>query len=106
MHTFYLGEYQIVNGASTKTRHQIILRGWRKVDPWKNHRRFVGFLVLAGGLFTGTVYSADIKIGYVDIQKAVNECNAGKEAKKTLTQEVEEFHGLIAEEQKDLQGMK
>jgi hypothetical protein len=28
-----------------------------KVDPWKNHRRFVGILVLTGGLFTGTVYS-------------------------------------------------
>ena len=46
----------------------------------KNLRKFIGILVLVGGLFTGTVYSADIKVGSVDIQKAVNECNAGKEA--------------------------
>ena len=72
----------------------------------KNLRKFIGILVLAGGLFTGTVYSADIKVGSVDIQKAVNECNAGKEAQKALIKEAEKFQGLIAEKQKELQGMK
>ena len=68
----------------------------------KNLRKFIGILVLAGGLFTGTVYSADIKVGSVDIQKAVNECNAGKEAKKALIKEAEKFQSLIAEKQKEL----
>jgi len=67
--------------------------------------RFLGLLML-GGLFTGTVYGADIKIGSVDIQKAVNECKAGQKDKKVLTREVEKFQALIAEKQKELQEMK
>jgi len=63
-------------------------------------------LIIIGGLLAGRVYSADIKIGSVDMQKAVNECNAGKEAKKVLTKEVEKFQRLIAEKQKELQEMK
>lgn len=74
----------------------------------KSFRIAIGvlLLVIVEGLFIGTVYSADIKIGSVDIQKAVNECNAGKEAKKALTKDVEKFQRLIAEKQKDLQDMK
>jgi len=74
----------------------------------KSFRIAIGvlLLVIVGGLFIGTVYSADIKIGSVDIQKAVNECNAGKEAKKALTKDVEKFQRFIAEKQKDLQDMK
>jgi outer membrane protein len=70
--------------------------------------KFIGILVLIiiGGLLAGRVYSADIKIGCVDMQRAVNECNAGKEAKKVLTQEAEKFQHLIAEKQKELQEMK
>ncbi len=70
--------------------------------------KFIGILVsmIIGGLLTGTVYSADTKIGSVDMQKAVNECNAGKEAKKVLTKEVEKFQRLIAEKQKEIQEMK
>jgi len=63
-------------------------------------------LVIIGGLFTGRVYSADIKIGWVDLQKAANECNAGKEAKKALTEEAEKLQRLINEKQKELQQMK
>jgi outer membrane protein len=72
------------------------------------YRKFIGVLVfmIIGGLFTGTVYSADIKIGSVDMQKAVNECNAGKEAKKVLTKEAEKFQRLIAEKQKEVQEMR
>ena len=70
----------------------------------------VGILlfIFVGGLLTGVVYSQNIniKIGSVDIQRAINDCHAGKEAKKSLTKEVEQFQGLIAEKQKELQGMK
>ena len=61
---------------------------------------------MIGGLLTGRVDSADIKIGSVDMQKAVNECNAGKEAKKGLTKEAEKLQHLIAEKQRELQEMK
>ena len=62
--------------------------------------------VTIGGFLTGKGYSADIKIGCVDMQKAVNECNAGKEAKQALIKETEKFQGLIGEKQKELQEMK
>jgi len=66
------------------------------------------FSLAAGGLLTGRAYSqtSTIKIGSVDIQRALNECDAGKEAKKALTKEVEKFQRLVAEKQKELQDMK
>jgi len=66
------------------------------------------FYIVVGGSLTGRAYSQTlgIKIGSVDIQRALNECDAGKEAKKTLTKEVEKFQRLVAEKQKELQDMK
>jgi outer membrane protein len=61
-------------------------------------------MVLLG--WFGSALAADMKIAYVDIQKAVNECNAGKEAKKAITKEVEKFQRLIADKQRELQTMK
>jgi outer membrane protein len=66
---------------------------------------FIGIVLFLGGWF-GSVLAAELKIGCVDIQRAVNECNAGKEAKKTLTKEAEKFQRLIADKQKELQAMK
>ena len=65
----------------------------------------IGIIVLMGG-YLDSVLSAEVKIGYVDIQKAVNECNAGKEAKKSIAKELEKFQRLYAEKQKELQAMK
>jgi outer membrane protein len=66
----------------------------------------IGIVILIGGLLTGAVYSEDLKVGAVDIQKAVNGCHAGKEAKQALTKEVEKFQRLIEEKQKELQEMR
>jgi len=66
----------------------------------------LGIALLAGGFLAGSVGSAELKVASVDIQRAVNECNAGKEAKKEITKEVEKFQRLIAERQKELQTMK
>jgi outer membrane protein len=63
----------------------------------------IGMILL--GWF-GSVWAADLKIAYVDIQKAVNESNAGKDAKKLITKDVEKFQGQIADKQKALQTMK
>ena len=65
-----------------------------------------GIALLVGGFLTGPALSTELKIGSVDIQKAVNECNAGKEAKKEITKEVEKFQRLIGEKQKELQTLK
>ena len=63
----------------------------------------VGMILL--GWF-GSVLAADLKIAYVDIQKAVNESNAGKEAKKAITKDVEKFQHIVADKQKELQTLK
>jgi outer membrane protein len=67
---------------------------------------FVGTLILATGWVAASVQSAELKIGSVDIQRAINECQAGKEAKKNIMKEVEKFQRQVAEKQKELQGMK
>ncbi len=72
----------------------------------KRIRMDIGIVILIGGLLTGAVYSQDLKVGAVDMQKAINQCNAGKEAKQALTKEVERIQRLIAEKQKELQEMK
>jgi outer membrane protein len=54
----------------------------------------------------GSVWAAELKVGYVDIQKAINECNAGKDAKKVITKDVEKLQHLGAEKQKELQTLK
>ncbi len=67
------------------------------------------FGVIAGMILLGwfgSVWAADLKVAYVDIQKAINECNAGKEAKKVITKDVEKIQRLGADKQKELQAMK
>jgi len=64
----------------------------------------VAGMILLG--WFGSVLAADLKIAYVDIQKAVNDSNAGKEAKKAITKDVEKFQRLVADKQKELQTLK
>ncbi len=63
----------------------------------------IGLIVLG---YLGSAWAADLKIAYIDIQRAINECNAGKDAKKALTKEGEKFQRLIADKQKELQTIK
>ncbi len=68
----------------------------------------IGILMMLGhfGQAFGQTPASGLKIGFVDIQKAVNECNAGKEAKKVILKEVEKFQKQFADKQKELQTMK
>jgi outer membrane protein len=66
----------------------------------------IGILLLTGGLFTRQGWPADLKIASVDVQKAVNECNAGKEAKKVFAKEMEKYQRIFMDKQKELQTMK
>jgi len=77
----------------------------------KPHRKtvmmIIGISMLTGGLLAGhPAESADLKFGCVDMQRAVNECNEGKEVKKALAKELENFQRLVAEKQRELQTMK
>lgn len=65
----------------------------------------VGIILFLGG-WLGSALAAELKIGCVDFQKAMNECNVGKEAKKTIGKEMEKLQRLFAERQKELQAMK
>jgi len=58
------------------------------------------------GLWVCPVRAAELKFAYVDIQQAVNDCNAGKEAKKMIMAQVEKFQKAVQDRQKDLQAMK
>jgi outer membrane protein len=46
------------------------------------------------------------KIGYVDMQKALNQCQAGREAKKLITAEVEKMQKTFGGKQKELEKIK
>jgi len=58
-------------------------------NGWRVATGLLVFMMAAG--FLGPAWSADVKIAYVDIQKAVNESNAGKEAKKGNRQGIGEI---------------
>ncbi len=64
----------------------------------------VAGIILLG--WFGSVLAADLKMAYVDIQKAVNDSNAGKEAKKAITKDIEKFQRIVADKQKELQTLK
>jgi outer membrane protein len=68
----------------------------------------IGILILLGGFGRafGQTQPTSLKIGFVDIQKAVNECNAGKEAKKAIVKEVEKFQRQAEDKQKELRTLK
>ncbi|MDI7258376.1 MAG: OmpH family outer membrane protein [Thermodesulfobacteriota bacterium] len=64
----------------------------------------IGIAIVLGSF--GLALASSLKIGSVDIQKAVNESNAGKEAKKAMLKEVEKSQRQFAEKQKELQIIK
>lgn len=53
----------------------------------------------------GAVYAAEIKLGYVDLNKALNESNEGKKAVKDLEDMVKEKRKVIAEKEKAIKAM-
>lgn len=65
---------------------------------------FWGVMILA---WTAGAWGADpLKIGYVDMQRALNQCVAGQEARKTITGEVEKMHKSLEGRQKDLNKLR
>jgi len=63
------------------------------------------FLLLESG-GTLSMASGELKVGCVDIQRVMNDCQAGIEAKRVIGKEMEKLQKLFAERQKELQTMK
>jgi len=65
---------------------------------------FCGAVILA---WTAGAWGADpVTIGYVDMQRALNQCVAGQEAKKVITVEVEKVHKSLEGRQKELNKLR
>lgn len=56
--------------------------------------------------FSAKAQSSAVKIGYVDLQRVMLESEKGKEAKKSLTDEVEKLKKQLNQKQDDLQKTK
>ncbi len=59
-------------------------------------------------LFTWTLgaYAADLKIGYVDLNKALNESESGKKAKKILEDMINSKQTVIAKKEDEIKTLK
>ncbi|WP_432820999.1 OmpH family outer membrane protein [Trichloromonas sp.] len=69
-------------------------------------KRIVG-LVLVCFLFTvSAAFSADSKVGFVDLQKALNFSMAGKSAKETISKKVKDYEGTIEGKKSELKKLK
>lgn len=69
-----------------------------------------GVLLVVGLFCMGLVSLAQgadpVKFGFVDMQKALNSCEAGKEAKKQITEDVDRIQKSFAGKQKELEKLK
>jgi len=50
--------------------------------------------------------AAELKIGYIDLQKALNQSEAGKSAKEKISQRVKDHEATIESRQKELKKLK
>lgn len=57
-------------------------------------------------LTTLSVSAAEVKLGYIDLQKALNNCEAGKAAKDKIGVKVKEYETVIDQRQKELKKLK
>ena len=67
-------------------------------------------LVLAGimafCLTSASVFAADVKVGYIDMQRALNGSEAGKEAKEQLASRLKKYQDEINVKQDELKKLK
>lgn len=68
--------------------------------------RLIGLSLIALLLFCAPLYAADVKIGIANLQKALNECDAGNRAKETLKEEARKLEETLNAKQEDLKKLK
>lgn len=62
-------------------------------------------LSLATLMFAGSVFAAEGKVGYVDVQKAIQSTTAGKKAKESLDAEFQKRKGGLDKKKADIEKM-
>ena len=62
-------------------------------------------LLVGLGLSIGTVAKAEVKIGYIDLQKAIQSTKAGQKAKADMEKDIEKKKKEFQDKEKDLQKM-
>jgi outer membrane protein len=68
------------------------------------HRLIIAGLLL--GIVTAATAHADVRIAYVDVQRALNECRAGKAAKTQFRGRIERLQSQLEGEQNDVERLK
>lgn len=69
-------------------------------------RRFVLTALLASCIISTTAFAADLKLGYIDMQRALNGSEAGKEAKEQLATRLKKYQDEINVKQDELKRLK
>ena len=67
---------------------------------------FIVCWVLGMGCASLALGAEPLKIGYVDMQRALNQCDEGQGAKQVITAEVEKMQKTFAAKQKELEKIK
>ena len=62
--------------------------------------------IVAVCIASTSVFAADLKVGYIDMQRALNGSDAGKEAKEQLATKVKKYQDEINVKQEDLKKLK
>ncbi len=57
-------------------------------------------------LAAGVAGAEDLKIGYVDARRAMNECREGRQVKSAMTAEIERLQNQITARQNELQNLR
>jgi outer membrane protein len=68
------------------------------------HRLIIGVVLLAMAA-AGTV-RADLRLAFVDIQRALNDCRAGKQARATFRSRIEQVQSQLEREQNQVEDLK
>lgn len=63
-------------------------------------------VVLSAMAFSAPAAAQDVKIGYVDLQRALNEVEEGRKAKKRLEKEFEQKQSKLDKKQKEVKELK
>ena len=67
-------------------------------------------LIIIGALFATMIWAtparADVKLAYVDVQRALNECDAGKRAKAEFQGRVSGLESRLQNQQNEVQALK
>ncbi len=69
-------------------------------------KRLIGLVVAVLVLFSVPAFASNVKIGYVDLQKALNESSAGKAAKAEIAAKYKKYQKTLEERQKELADQK